>query len=66
MLTGQIREIHRDSRCTYGAKRVALDLAEARTESGARPVDRVPLDGVVDQLVVVLGSAGALSGSAVG
>jgi transposase InsO family protein len=39
VLTGQIREIHRDSRCTYGAKRVALDLAEARTESGARPVN---------------------------
>ncbi len=31
-LTGRIREIHRASRCTYGAKRVALDLAAA--ESG--------------------------------
>jgi transposase InsO family protein len=39
VLTGQIREIHRDSRCTYGAKRVALDLAEARTEAGAGPVN---------------------------
>jgi transposase InsO family protein len=27
-LTGRIREIHQNSRCTYGAKRVALDLAE--------------------------------------
>ena len=27
-LTRQIREIHHNSRCTYGAKRVALDLAE--------------------------------------
>ena len=27
-LTGRIRRIHQDSRCTYGAKRVALDLAD--------------------------------------
>lgn len=34
-LTSRIREIHHNSRCTYGAKRVALDLAEA----GAGPVN---------------------------
>lgn len=38
-LTGQIREIHDDSRCTYGAKRVALDLAEARAGAGAGPIN---------------------------
>jgi transposase InsO family protein len=37
--TCRIREIHRDSRCTYGAKRVALDLAEARAAEGAGPVN---------------------------
>ena len=30
LLTGRIRQIHHESRCTYGAKRVALDLAEAQ------------------------------------
>nr|WP_307846393.1 IS3 family transposase [Actinospica durhamensis] len=34
-----MREIYRHSRCTYGAKRVALDLAEARAGEGAGPVN---------------------------
>jgi len=38
-LTSRIREIHRDSRCTYGAKRVALDLTSARAEAGGGPVN---------------------------
>ena len=34
-LTCRIRKIHQDSRCTYGAKRVALDLADGT--DGDRP-----------------------------
>jgi transposase InsO family protein len=38
-LTCRIRKIHRDSRCTYGAKRVALDLADEQHTAGASPVN---------------------------
>jgi transposase InsO family protein len=38
-LTCRIREIHQDSRCTYGSKRVTLDLAEARAGQGVGPVN---------------------------
>jgi transposase InsO family protein len=38
-LTSRIREIHQGSRCTYGAKRIALDLTAARAEAGADPVN---------------------------
>lgn len=31
--------MHQNSRCTYGAKRFALDLAAARAEAGAGPVN---------------------------
>ena len=33
-LTSRIRKIHQDSRCTYGAKRVALDLADGTDGEG--------------------------------
>jgi hypothetical protein len=39
-LACEIRAIHRDSKGTYGAKRVAPDLAEARAAQGAGPVNR--------------------------
>ena len=38
-LTGEIRRIHQDSQRTCGAKRVALDPAEARTAQGAGPAN---------------------------
>jgi transposase InsO family protein len=38
-LTGRIRKIHQDSRCTYGAKRVALDLADGTDGDPAAQVN---------------------------
>ncbi len=38
-LAGRIRRIHEASRCTYGAKRVALDLAAWHERDGVGPVN---------------------------